>query len=277
MGKGDANMVTPKTICLFAIAIASLSMIPSRSEACGKSELVGGVKSVVVTEAPVDPKTGKPGEGRIAFRIDVSIDGSVEEITLYSPQRPGEVRSTITSNFENGRLIRQTEVSGDQTVSTSTCSYDTQGRVAQTRIQSTNGERSIVETYEYGSRFIKRRSLVWGRWYVKNQTLDSLGRVIKEVEVDEEKSSIVQTTESAYRSDREERCTITAKDSRRACSTTVRDSHGNEIEFVAEGLNRKTSWQYDSSGNWILKRTATIGPPHTPNLELTVQRKIEYW
>jgi hypothetical protein len=110
---------------------------------------------------------------------------------------------------------------------------------------------------------------------VINQTTDNLGRVIKEEVLDEARAGVDYTTEYTYSGAREEQCRVYRNAPRRHCSTIVRDSHGNEIEFVAEDQTRKTSLEYDSVGNWISKRTSVTGVGGT--VETIVQRKIEYW
>jgi hypothetical protein len=264
-----------------------LTATPSRADACERSDLLGRVKSVIVTEALVDPLSGKIGEPRLAFRTDVSSDGGIVEMTVYAPGPSAEPASKSTAHFESGRPVREVETVNGKAVSTSTCSYDAQGRLVEARTQSEKGERSMVETYEYGSGFIRRRARILGQWKVMNQTLDALGRVVKEVFLDEARSTVEQTIEFTYSSDRQEQCVVSFFDPRRHCSTTIRDSHGNEIEFLTEGETRKTTFEYDSVGNWISQRKrVTTDGPRAPDaagtrptliLETIVQRKIEYW
>jgi hypothetical protein len=248
---------------------------PSNAYSCERSDLLGSVKSVIVTEAFVDPITAKIGETRLALRIDVSKDRAIEETRLYALESPAEPREKITSYFENGRLTRQIEVADGKTISrTVTCSYDAEGRLTEVRTNSNNGELITIEKYEYGSGTIRRRAQVLGHWTVTNQTLDALGRVVKEVTLDEAKLTIENTSEFTYSGDTQEQCIVTSLDPRRRCATTVRDSHGNEVEFLAEGQTRKTTFEYDSNGNWISKRTLVRA---TSNVETIVRRKIEYW
>ena len=93
--------------------------------------------------------------------------------------------------------------------------------------------------------------------------------------VDEATSTVQVTAEVTYDGNRKEACGVSTHNPRRQCATTVLDSHGNEIEFVAEGHTRKTSFEYDSVGNWISQRTASTGPLGG-KLEMIVGRKIEY-
>jgi hypothetical protein len=157
-----------------------------------------------------------------------------------------------------------------------TCSYDAQGRLTEARTGSENSEFAIIETYEYGPRFIRRRtnSSPGGR-SVTTQTLDIEGRVIKEVVLDEATSKVQRTIETTYQGNRKDVCEASVLQHRQ-CATTVHDSHGNEIEYVAEGESRKTSIDYDSIGNWISKRT-TVTMPLGGKAETIVRRKIEYW
>jgi hypothetical protein len=267
--------------CPTVIAAGFLFLLtanPNNAYSCDRSDLLGPVKSVIVTEALVDPITAKIGGARLALRIDVSKDRAIEETTLYALESPAEPREKITSYFENGRLTRQLEAADGKTVTTTvTCSYDLQGRLVEGRIQSDNSERSRIETYEYGSGFIRRRARIFGQWKVTNQTLDALGRVVKEVTLDEAKSTVEETSEFTYSGDRQEQCSVTFLDPRRRCATTVRDSHGNEVEFLGESQTRETTFEYDSVGNWISKLTLVTRPPSTPKVETIVRRKIEYW
>jgi hypothetical protein len=158
-----------------------------------------------------------------------------------------------------------------------TCSYDSQGRLIEARTGSEFSEFAFVDTYEYGPGLIRRRSVATpGGPSVTTQTLDSNGRVIKEVVVDEATSTVQVTIEVTYDGSRKEACGVSVLDPRRQCAMTVQDSHGNEIEFVAEGQTRMTSFEYDSVGNWITKRT-TISGSFGVTVVTIYQRKIEYW
>lgn len=277
MGEGARTMVDLRIICVAAFGAWVVAPISSRAEACGPSELRGRVKSVIVTEALVDPMTGKIGQALQRVRIEVSQDAAIVETTLYAPEQSVEPSSKLTAYFENGRPTRELQTANGKTVATTTCSYDAEGRVVEARTQSENAERSMVETYEYGSGFIRHRASMFGRWKVINQTLDASGRVVKEVVLDEATSTVEQTNEFTYRGGRKEQCSVFSRDSRRRCSTTVVDSHGNETEMLAEGQSRKTSLEYDSIGNWVSKRISITGPRENARVEMIVRRKIEYW
>jgi len=263
-----------KNTCVAVLGIALvLAAVPARAETCKPSELLGRVKSVIALEGLVDSVTGELGKTDQRYRIDVSRDGGLVEMTLYAPDSP-EPRTKFTSSFENGRLVRGIEVTNGKTVSTTTCGYDAQGRLVDSKTQSDKGEVS-AETYEYGSGFIRHRVRILGRWHVIDQTVGADDRVVKEVELGEERSTVERTTEFTYSADRKEECGVSSRDPRRRCATTIQDSHGNEIEFVSEGRTRKTSFEYDAIGNWISKRTTVTGAGGT--FETVVQRKIEYW
>lgn len=264
-------------ICPVVIGIVSVfTLLPDRLEACEPSDLRGRVKSVIETEALVDSVTGKIGRARQVLRIDVSQDGGIAETTLALGGRSAGPPATSTTYFENGRPVRRLETQNGKTVAAMTCSYDSQGRLVEAKTGSDNSEFLTVDTYEYGPGFIRRRSSTNGVPAVITQTLDAKGRVIKEVVVDEATSTVQVTAEVTYDGNRKEACGVSARDPRRQCATTLHDSHGNEIEFVAVGQTRKTSFEYDSVGNWISRRTAVIGPKGT-TVETIVQRKIEYW
>ena len=110
-----------KNTCVAMLGIASvLTGVPARAETCKPSELLGRAKSVIVTEALVDSVTGELGKPDQRYRIDVSQDGSLVEMTLYAPDSP-EPRTKFTSFFESGRLVRGFEVTNGKTVSTTTC------------------------------------------------------------------------------------------------------------------------------------------------------------
>jgi hypothetical protein len=223
-------MVNVTNVSWFVLgALSAFTVMPSRVEACKPPDFRGRVKSIVETEAPVDSITGRIGEARVADRIDFSHDGSTVEMTVYAPGS-SEPRTTFRAHFEQGKLMKEIEVVNGKAVSTTTCSYDRQGRLLEARTQSTNGEASGVETYEYGAGLIRRRISSFGGPSVVTQTLDGTGRVVKEVTVDETTSAMVQTIDFTYVGDREEMCAISSRDPIRQCSTTVRDSRGNEIE-----------------------------------------------
>jgi hypothetical protein len=255
-----------------------VSMLPSRSEACQPPDLVGRVKSVIVSEVIIDSATGHIDGVRQVLRIDVSQDGTVAKTTLARSGRSAGPPATSTTYFENGRPVRALETANGKTVPSMTCSYDPQGRLVAARTGSENSEFTTDETYEYGQGFIRRRTnVIPGRGpSVTTQTLDASGRVIKEVEIDEATSTVHRASEFTYDGNRKEVCEVSSGASRRQCETTLHDSHGNETEVVAEGRTRRMSFRYDAAGNWISKRTSVTGPTGY-TLVTMEQRKIEYW
>jgi hypothetical protein len=280
MGREARTMVilANRTVCPAVIAIVSVfTMLPGRLEACEPFEFRGRVKSVVETEALVDSATGNIGRARQVLRIDVSQSGDTAKTTLSVSGRSAQPPATSTTYFENGRPVRRLESQKGKTVPAGTCSYDAQGRLVEARIGSEYSESGSVDTYEYGPGVIRLRSNnTFSGPSVITQTLDANGRVIKEVVVHEATSTVHLTIEITYDGDRKTVCGVSARDPRRQCATTVVDSRGNEIEFLAEGQTRKTAFEYDSVGNWISKRTSVTGPVGG-TVETIVQRKIEYW
>ena len=269
-------MANLRTICLAALGIASvLTVIPSRAEACKPPDLRGRVKSVIVTEFLVDSMTGRIGEPRLADRIDVSQDGSTVEMTLYDPDS-AEPTLKFTTYLESGRPVRGFALANGKTVPSMNCSYDQQGRLIEARTGLNTRELSTVETYEYRAGFIRRRTVAFGVPSVTTQTLDADGRVIKEVVLNEATSKVYRTSEVTHDGNRSETCESSEREPRRYCVTKVQDSHGNEIEVRGEFQSRKTSFEYDSVGNWVSRRLAVTGP-REPSVETIVQRKIEYW
>jgi hypothetical protein len=263
---------------LATIGIASLlSVLADRSEACEPLDLIGPVKSVVVSEVRVDSQTGVAGVRQV-LRMDVSKDGTVIETTLALSWGSAGPPATSTTYYEGRRPLRQLQTAKGKTVPSMTCSYDGQGRLVEARIGSENSEFLTVETYEYGPSFIRRRTSVTpGGRSVTTQTLDANGRVIKEVVVDEATSTVRFTSEATYDGSRKEECIVSSSYSRRQCSTTIYDSRGNAIELIDEGrVRRKISYEYDSAGNWISKRTYFTGLLGGEN-EIVARRKIEYW
>lgn len=269
-------MVNLRVISLAALGIAAvLTVIPVRAEACKPSDLRGRVKSVIETEFMVDPITGKIGEGRLADRVDVSQDGAVFEMAIYAPGSADPALKS-TTHFESGRPVRGFHTAKGKTVPSLTCSYDAQGRLVASRTGSNYTEFLITDTYEYGSGFVRRRTVGIGGPSVTTETLDADGRVVKEVVLDEATATVHRTSEFTYDGNRTETCVSSQRDPRRQCVTTVKDSHGNEIEAVEEGRTKKTSYEYDAAGNWVWRRFVSIGS-WWPSLEIIVQRKIEYW
>lgn len=277
MGTNCGTMVTTRNSYLTALGFASVLLaVPNDAFACGSSELNGRVKSVTATEAQVDPLTHRIGDARLVLRTIVTEDGAIVE-TTHQPSGPSTQPSRrFTAYFENGRLARQVETVDGKMMSTRVCSYDAQGRVVEVTTQSENGERSKSERYEYGDGLIRRRITGAGGASVITQTLDGDGRVIKEVEINETMSKVVHTTDFTYAENREERCGISFLDSRPLCKVIIRDSHGNEIEVRTVDQTIKTTFEYDSAGNWISRRTTVSGRLRT-SVETIVQRKIEYW
>jgi len=253
-------------------------MLPGRSDACEPSDLLGRVKSLIVTEALVDSVTGNVGRARQVLRTDVSQKGDIAKTTLSISGRSARPPATSTTYFENGRPVRRLETENGKTVPAMNCSYDPQGRLVEARTGSESSEVAFLETYEYGPGFIRRRTSTFGGGppSVTTQTLDANGRVIKEVMLEEATSTVHRASDVTYDGNRKEVCGFSERDPLRHCATTVQDSHGNEIEFIAEGHTRKRSLEYDSVGNWVSKRTAVIGPDGI-TVETIVLRKIEYW
>lgn len=229
------------------------------ASACERLDLLGRVKSVTVVQERTDPTTGKTiGQPQQTMRIDLSPEGGIVETVFYEPNGTSQAPTT-TSYYENGRLVKQLHRrDGEHVSTTTTCSYDSQGRVIESKTDSDNWERNADQTFEYRPGLVRRRARILGKWRVTTQSLDDLGRVVKEVLLDESTSRVEQTTEFTYDGNQQVQCWVSAVNPRRDCSTTIRDARGNEIEFRAEGETRTTSLEYDSVGNWISKSTSTI-------------------
>lgn len=269
-------MVNLNNVFLTALGIASILALSPVADACTRPDLLGRVKSVTVTEAFVDPVSGKIGEMRLVSRMDVTRDGGTAETTVYSKQSPAVPATKFTTSFESGRVVRGVEVAPTgKIVSTTNCRYDVEGRLVEAKTQSDNVERTKVETYEYRSGSIRRRAKTFTGVSVIEQTLDADGRPVKEEVIDEGRSVVDHHSEYTYNGNREEVCRVYMNDGRRYCSTTIRDAHGNEVEVRSEGNSRKMVLEYDSVGNWILKRTSIVG--QGTSIETIVQRRIEYW
>ena len=281
MASGTRTMVilvnTPFLLATVAAASA-LSMVPSRSEACQPPDLIGRVKSVIVSEVIVDPPTGRIEGVRQVLRTDFSEDGKLAKTTLASSRRSAGPPATSTTHFENGRPVRGFETVNGKTVPSMSCSYDSQGRLVEAITGSENSEFLITESYQYDAGVIRRRtsSIPGGGPTVATQTLDGNGRVIKEVETDEATLTVRRTIEITYDGNRTEACVVSSFASSRDCSTTVQDARGNEIEFVQRDSKRTSTFVYDSVGNWISKRIAITRFPGVGIVTIQ-QRKIEYW
>ena len=264
-------------IRLIAGVGAVLFVIASHRDAnaCERLGFLGRVKSVSVTEQRTDPITGKTiGERHLIMQVSVSRDGEVVE-TIFEPLNPAAERTTATSHYEDGRLIREIQRRGGKTVSTTTCAYDSQGRVREAKTDADSWERNASQSFEYTAGSIRRRARIFGQWRITTQTLDEFNRVVKEVVLDEATATVDQTTEFTYNDNRQEQCWVSLDDPRRRCSTTVRDAHGNEIEFRADGESRTTSLEYDAVGNWISKQiSATVAGRTSRTI---VRREFEYW
>lgn len=259
-----------------ALGIAcTLTLVPVRVEACKPPELRGRVKSVITTEAVNEPARGFVGQQEPTSRIDISRDGTVVDMTYLTAQS-GQAGSRSTAYLENGKVVRAVDVANGKTISTTNCVYDTHGRLIEATTQSILGERSSVENYEYSAGLIRRRIKSFAGSKIITQTLDDAGRVVKEVVVDETNSKVEQIHEFTYNANRVEQCTSSSSNAPRQCRTVVRDDHGNDVEVSADGETTKNSFEYDSSGNWILKKSA-FAKARIPPVERIVRRKIEYW
>ena len=271
-------VISPSTILSpITIACVSFGMFASPGEACQPWELVGNVKSIVVSEVLIDSDTGKPVGENDVLQIVVAQDGSSAETTLaLSGKAAGPPAKSITY-FKDGRPIRAVEIVKGKTVPSMACAYDSQGRLIEATTGSENTEFLITETYEYGPGFIRRRTKATpGGSSITTQTLDKDNRVIKETVIDEATSTAQRTREFAYDGNRKQACETSSGDSHRQCTTSVQDSHGNEIESVAEGRIRRTSFEYDSVGNWI-SRTTSVSGPRGMTIVTIERRAIEYW
>jgi len=254
-----------------------LIAIPSAADACGRFEFLGRVKTISerVDERP-GIMTGAGGE-RPVMRTTVSSDGRTVENVIYDLNPPFAIVITSTGEYENGRLVRAVQKRGGNVYSTTTCTYDSQGRLIE-HVTDSKGEFSTHEKIEYGPNTVKRRRQVFGSWYVTTETLDDRGRVVKAVEASEDRGTVERTTESVYTGNREELCSVGPPFNRRECGTVVRDSHGNEVESRGGNRTKTTSYEYDAAGNWILQRELINWSGTTPHsLEQIIKRTIEYW
>ena len=271
-------MTNTASLLLTIAVAAALSMVPSRSEACQPRDLIGRVKSVIVSEVIVDPATGYIEGVRQSHRTDFSEDGKLAKTTLASSRRSAGPPATSTTHFENGRPVRGFETANGKTVPSMTCSYDSEGRLVEARTGSENSEHVVTENYQYGPGFIRRRTsaIPGGGPTVTTQTLDGDGRVIKEVEVDEATSTVQRTSEITYDGNRREVCEVSSSATSRECFVTVHDTRGNEIEWIDRDSKRITTFVYDSAGNWISQRIAITRFSGFGTV-IMHQRKIEYW
>ncbi|MBY0497678.1 MAG: hypothetical protein K2Y23_26015 [Cyanobacteria bacterium] len=261
---------------MFGVLVCLIAGERSAS-ACGPLEYFGRVKSI---SDRVDERPGimtAAGGERPVMRMTISADGRTVETVIYDNNPPFAIVITSTGEYENGRLVRAVQKRGGDVHSTTTCAYDSQGRLIE-HVTDSKGEFSTHEKVEYGQNVINRRRRAFGSWSLTTETLDERGRVVKAVEVSENRPTVEQTIEYVYTDNREEVCVVGRPFNRRECDTIVRDARGNEVESRGGNRTKLTSYEYDAAGNWIQKRELiNWSGPNPHSLEQIIKRTIEYW
>ncbi len=242
------------------------------------------MKTVEVTEGKIRHDTGnRYGRSFVKSRTDWSKDGRTITTVTYEVDAPFQAwlrmyPTTIWDYDAAGRLIRQTlRLNGYTAFTTTDCAYDQQGRPSTLTMRSKNPEFNRTVTYQYGPAWRSERFLTSVASILTTSTLDSAGRVIKNVERDELRKSDRSVQEYRYGSDSSEVCWKGGDD--RGCMTSKYDAHGNEIEAVSpDGFRRTETYEYDGAGNWtkhVSSSTGFSGSP--PTIDNVVWRRITYW
>jgi hypothetical protein len=154
------------------------------------------------------------------------------------------------------------------------CAYDQLGRLRSSTKRSRNPEQNQTVTFEYLPSAIRERFKTAVASILTTHSLDSEGRVVKEVEVDERRNLTYGTREFTYSGRSSTMCTNTETGTR-LCATSIKDAYGNEVEIRSGASVRRIQFEYDDTGNWIAQRTQ--GSLVSPNEDMLRRRKFTYW
>jgi hypothetical protein len=272
---------------LLVIAFVILPARPSLADfgrPCGTGKpLVGRVKSVEVTEGKIEHGTEKLyGTTSVRSRTEWSEDGRTITMIEYAVDTGFQAwlrmyPTTIWQYDASGRLVRETlRLNGYTAFTTTECAYDQQGRVSKLTMRSKNREFNRTLTYEYGPGWRSERFQSSAVSILTTSTLDSLGRVVKEIERDELERVDRSIRDYRYGSDLREVCW--QENDKRGCTTYRYDTRGNEVEaFSLEGKGTER-YEYDEAGNWTKRVTSVTDRSGSPRkIDAVVWRRITYW
>lgn len=275
-------MVESIRLCLVVACLVPASAQAASSEYCKPFPFRGAVKSIEIEEPKIDQKTG--AIVHVPKNVDIAVSRDKRTVTRISYQSdfplPGRLQRWPTTIFEydaSGRVTRETlQLDGRTEFTVTECHYDGQGRPTYMTMRSKNPEfdnRKITFAYGHGWETERFQTRVANN--LTTRTLDSQGRVVKEVEVDELRGYVRAQYEFAYAGSQTTRCWQDPGNGRQ-CSTSVQDQHGNVVSYTGPGIaiKKNTTYEYDAAGNWTSERadagTISFGPPLT-------LRRITYW
>jgi hypothetical protein len=269
-----------------ALAILLLGPLASTSFAAVDSECKafpfrGTVRTVQITTERVNRTNGlSVGPSTKEAEITVSEDRRTMTSVRFSADTLTAARrslfpTTISQFDEAGRLVRQSlTVEGRENFSVIECAYDQLGRVRSSTKRSRNPEQNQSVTFEYLPSTIRERFKTAVASLLISHSLDTEGRVVKEVEFDEFRNVTNRTREFTHSGRSSTMCT-NGEDGKRVCRTTVTDANGNEVEIRTGAIVQKIQFEYDNAGNWVSKRTD--GGFESLTNDIIERRSITYW
>jgi YD repeat-containing protein len=246
--------------------------------------LAGHVKAVEVTEGKIEHGSEKLyGTTSVKSRTEWSEDGHTIKTVTYDVDTGFQAwlrmyPTTIWQYDASGRLTRETlRLNGYTAFTTTECAYDQQGRVSKLTMRSKNPEFNRTLTYDYGHGWRSERFRSSVASILTTSTLDSSGRVVREVERDELEGYVRSVREYRYGPQLKEACW--EENDKRGCTTYKYDGRGNEVEaFSVDGGRSETTYEYDATGNWTRRVTSVTDRSGTPRrIDAVVWRRITYW
>lgn len=244
---------------------------------CQPEPLSGPVRKVVVSEATADYSSAKAvRKPRIRSITEVTSDARTATTVETHVEDPDpQVRAssfTSTRRFDDAhRMTEEIVTLGSRTISTTSCTYDDQGRLIRELVQSSNPGLARTTTYSYGPSSREELFVTDATSIRTRETFDEDGRLVLRERHDERKDTPLSTTEYAYLREGVNECTQ-EPGKPRGCRLSIRDVNGNEIESRSNQGITRTRYEYDHFGNWIMRVRSMAGGAATAEW-----RSITYW
>lgn len=277
------RVLTTIGICAFASLVFPGVALAAFETPCRRPIYEGRVKVIVVTETKVDPLSGLPvGLPTKHSEITFSQDGRTSTFTRFETDTLEAARQKMfpsaTSEYNSaGLLTKEVYVFPSRSHQrVTTCEYDRHNRVVKQTTIMINPEASETLEFEYGDGWRRQHFRTAVAEILVSQVVDAKGNVVSEEERDERSGTLRSRTTFTYRPGEVERCAI-GDSGVRFCRTTIRDSHGNEVEVRSGDTFRRDVYEYDSVGNWITKKTTGNGALAQSSTDTVIRRAITYW
>jgi YD repeat-containing protein len=250
---------------------------------CASMTLGPGIKSIRVTEGDVDRFTGSlHGTTRLHSTITVSQDRRTVDIVQFEVDTLTQVRKRMfprtTLEYDAaGRMIRAIErIDGTRETGRTECEYDGLGRLRKAVRTAANPQFDQTQVVEYGPSWRRLRMTTNKMSVVITMDVDSSNRVVREMERDETTGALRMIRDYKYEPTTVEEC-LTEPAGQQICTVTRMDVHGNPVEVKAPEAYQTEAYEYDSRGNWIVRRTSGTGLMLGFAVLPVTFREITYW